>query len=55
MIKVIIIPCMNLVEIFIRFYTISKSEKKIAQFGNIEPLKAETNAVYEAVAKINID
>lgn len=55
MIKAIIIPCMNLVEIFIRFYTISRSEERLLHYGNIEPLKLETNQVYEAVAKLNMD
>jgi hypothetical protein len=55
MIKVIIIPCMNLVEIFVRFFTISKSERRLLAFSNIEQLKKETNQVYEAVAKLNMD
>lgn len=55
MIKVIIIPCMNLVEIFIRFYTISRSERRLLHFASIEQLKRETNQVYEVVAKLNMD
>jgi hypothetical protein len=46
---------MNLVEIFIRFFIISKSEKRLLQYGNIEALKKETNQIYEAVAKLNMD
>jgi hypothetical protein len=45
MIKAIIIPCMNLVEIFIRYYTISAAEKKVIEYGNIESIKKETNAI----------
>lgn len=55
MIKSIIIPCMNLVEIFIRYYTISAAEQKVIKYGNIESLKQETNVISQAVSKINID
>ena len=38
MIKTIIIPCMSLVEIFVRFYMTSSAEKRILEYGGLKNL-----------------
>jgi hypothetical protein len=46
MIKAIVIPCMNLVFIFVQFYIKSDSYKKIIAIGNNANLKAQTSKIF---------
>ena len=45
MLKVIIIPCMSLVEIFVRYYTQSRSEQSFVQLGSVPALLQEGSVV----------
>jgi len=42
MLKTIIIPCMSLVEIFVRFFMTSPAEKKVLEYGEIPTLQKLT-------------
>ena len=55
MLKVIIIPCMSLVEIFVRYFTQSRSEKRFLLFGSVPALLTEGSVVQEQVAKLKPD
>lgn len=55
MLKTIIIPCMSMVEIFVRFYMVSAAEKKIVEYGSLNKLQQYTLPVREAIGTIKMD
>ena len=46
---------MSLVEIFVRYFTQSRSEKRFLLFGEIPTLLREGSVVQEQVAKLKVD
>lgn len=43
MIKIILIPCMNIIKIFYRFFIRNEGEKKLLQLAKVPEVKKLTN------------
>jgi|JI10StandDraft_1071094.scaffolds.fasta_scaffold1580835_1 hypothetical protein len=55
MLKTIIIPCMSMVEIFVRFYMTSTAEQKILQYSSLSTLHSLTLPVRESLGAVKHD
>lgn len=55
MLKTIIIPCMSMVEIFVRFYMASAAEKRVIEYGSIHKLQSLTLPVRQALGSVKVD
>ena len=55
MIKIILIPSMNIIQMFFRFYIQSDSQKKILRIAKNPRLRNLTGKVREAANKVEID
>ena len=52
--KAIIIPCMSLVDTFVRFYLVSPAERKLILFGSSQHLRDQTNKVRQHFANVQM-
>lgn len=52
MIKIILIPCMNIIKFFYRFYVLSEAEKKVLIIGNNPHVRELTLKTSETVSKL---
>ena len=55
MIKIILIPCMNVLKFFFRFFVSSPSEKKFLKIAKHPEIKKLTSKVSQSVSKVQID
>lgn len=55
MLKAIVIPCMSLVECFVRFFMINGAEKKLLKYGTLLKLQKITIPVRDSMGNINND
>lgn len=53
--KAIIIPCMSLVDTFVRFYLVSPAERKLILFGSSQHLRDQTNKVRQHFANVQMN
>lgn len=55
MLKTIIIPCMSLVEIYVRFFMTSAAEKTVIEYGTLQKLQVLTLPVRQALGEVKVD
>jgi hypothetical protein len=55
MLKAIVIPCMSLVEIFVRFFLTSPAEKKLLRYGCLQRLQMITRPIRDSMGNLKID
>ncbi len=55
MLKAIVIPCMSLVECFVRFFMMNGAEKKLLKYATLLKLQKITMPVRDSMGSINND